>query len=41
MGEGHTGFLWGNQREREHLEGLGVDGELILKWISKEYNSTV
>ena len=22
----HTGFWWGNLRERDHLEGLGVDG---------------
>jgi hypothetical protein len=24
-GEVYTGFLWGNLRERYHLEGLGVD----------------
>jgi len=29
----HTGFWWGNLSERDHLEDLGVDGEIILKWI--------
>jgi len=26
----HTEFWWGNLRERENLEGLGVDGRIIL-----------
>ena len=26
----HTGFWWGNLRERDNLEGLGVDGRKIL-----------
>jgi hypothetical protein len=30
-GEVHTGFWWGNLREREHLEDLGVDGENSVK----------
>jgi len=30
-----TGFLWGNLMEREHLENLGVDGRIILKFIFK------
>jgi hypothetical protein len=25
-GEIYTGFCWGNQRERDHLEDRGVDG---------------
>ena len=26
-----TGFWWGNPRERDHFEDLGVDGRVILK----------
>jgi hypothetical protein len=33
--EVHTGFWWGNLKERDHLENLGVDGRAILKWILK------
>ena len=29
--EVHTGFWWGNQRERNHLEDPGVDGRVIKK----------
>jgi len=36
--EVHTRFWWGNLREREHLEGLGVDGRIILKCIFKKWN---
>ena len=25
-----TGFWWGNPRERDHLEDIGVDGRIIL-----------
>ena len=28
-GEVHTGFWWGDMRERDHLEDLGVDGENV------------
>jgi hypothetical protein len=28
-GEEHTGFWWGNRRERDHLEDPGVDGDNI------------
>ena len=27
--------MWGNMREREHLEGVGIDGRMNLKWISR------
>jgi hypothetical protein len=26
-----TGFWWGDPRERDHLEDLGIDGRIILK----------
>jgi hypothetical protein len=32
-GEVHTGFLWGDPREGEPLEDIGVDGRIILKLI--------
>jgi hypothetical protein len=35
-GEVHTGFWWGNLRERDHLEDLGIDERIILKSILKE-----
>jgi len=31
--EVHTEFLWGNLRERDHLEDLGEDGRIILRRI--------
>jgi hypothetical protein len=35
-GEKHTGFLWGNLKDGDHLEGLSVDGRIILKWALQE-----
>ena len=32
-GEGHIRVRWGNLRERDHLDDLGIDGRIILKWI--------
>jgi hypothetical protein len=32
-GEVHTGFWWGNLRERDHLDDADIDGCIILKWI--------
>jgi len=29
------GSWWGNRRERDHWGGLGVDGWIILGWISR------
>jgi len=36
--EVRTRFWWGNLRERDHLEGLGLDGRIILKCIFKKWN---
>jgi hypothetical protein len=33
----HTGFWWGNVKERIHLKDLAVDGRVILKCISKVF----
>jgi len=29
----HTGFWWGNLKERDHWEDPGVDSMVILRWI--------
>jgi hypothetical protein len=34
--EMHIGFGLDNMKERDSLEGLGMDGQMILKLISKE-----
>jgi len=36
--ETYTGFLWGRLIEREHLEDPGVDGRIILRWVSRKWN---
>jgi len=37
-GEVYTGFWWGSLKERNHLEDSGVDGRIILIWISKKWD---
>ena len=32
----HTGFWWGNLRERDHLEDPGIDRRIILRWIIRD-----
>jgi len=34
--EVHIAFLWGNPRERGHLEDPNADGRKILRWIFKK-----
>jgi len=36
-----TEFEWGYLKERSHLEDLGIDGRIILKWILKKENGRV
>ena len=33
-----AGFSWGNLRKRDHLEGAGLDGRVILRWIFREWD---
>jgi hypothetical protein len=40
-GEVHTGFWWGNLKERDHLEDPSVSGRIILKCIFKTWNGDV
>jgi len=34
----HRGFWWDNLRKRDHLEDIGVDGRIILKFILKTWD---
>jgi hypothetical protein len=36
-GEVHTGFWWENLGGGDHLEDLGIDGGVELKWIFKKW----
>ena len=34
----HTGFWWGNLSEGDHMEDIGLDGKIILKWILEKWD---
>jgi hypothetical protein len=34
----HTGFWWGDLKERDHLEDIDVDESIILKCIFKKWD---
>jgi hypothetical protein len=34
----YTGFWWGNQKERDHLDHPGIGGRIILRWIFRKWN---
>jgi hypothetical protein len=34
-GEVHTGFWWGNLRERDHMENPSIDGRISRRIIRK------
>jgi hypothetical protein len=36
-GDAHTGFWWGNQREKGHLKDPGIDGRRVLKCIFEKW----
>jgi len=35
-GEVHTGFWWGNLREKCNFEDVRIDGRIILKYVFKK-----
>jgi hypothetical protein len=37
-GKTHTGFWWGDLRERDHLKELGIDRKIVLKWVFKKWD---
>ena len=36
--EVYTGFLWGNLREKDHLEDTDVGRRIILRWIFRKWD---
>jgi hypothetical protein len=39
--EVHKGFWWENLTDRGHLEDLGVDGTIILKWSINKWDGSM
>ena len=35
-GEVLAGFWWGNLKDRDHIEDLGLGSRIILKWIFRK-----
>jgi hypothetical protein len=35
----HTGFRWGNVKERDSMENLGVDGRVRVEFVLKIWKS--
>ena len=40
-GEVYTAFLWGNLRERDHLEDPGVNERIIIRWIFRNWDGGI
>jgi hypothetical protein len=38
IGDVHTGFGWGNLRERDYLADPGVDMRIMFRWILRQYD---
>ena len=38
---GEQRFWWGNLRERDILEDLGVEGRITLRWIFRKWDVVV
>ena len=37
-GDMNTQFWWGDLRERNHLQNLGIGGRIKAKWIFEKWN---
>jgi hypothetical protein len=37
----HTGFWWGNIRQRDRFEDLNVNGRILLKLVLKKWDGIV